>query len=120
MTEKIQRDEKVVRTDDSYYEDDQDDEYAEQEYQDKMAEIREKANKEDDIVSGAIELYLDENFHPDIFRPHITVWIQWYRTKYLYGDLSDMENDLVDLEIKFNKMIKKREHKTKVDKIWKR
>lgn len=124
MTEKIQREEKTVRFDDSlYYEDEEDQEYAEQEYQDQMAEIIDTATRNDQIVSDAIDLYLDHDFYPDIFRPHITVWIQWYRTKYLeveYYCFDDMEKDLADLEIKFNKMIKKREHKRLVNKIYKR
>jgi len=99
------------------YDNDDDQDYAEQEYQDQMSKIIKTASLNDEIVATAIDLYLDDDFYPHVIRPHITVWIQWYRTT---DDFDNIEEELAELEVKFKKMQKMRDHKRKVDNIWKR
>jgi hypothetical protein len=91
IDEEIVKAAKIVQTDD--YSSDDDDDNGDFEYREKMAIWLEKKRQQDDIEEEAMETYRDTWFFYNIFRPHISVWIKWYRECYLVKGTSYGEDD---------------------------
>ena len=112
---------KVKLEAEEYYENYEEEEQAELEYREKMARMVKKAVDEEEKTSMAIEAYHDEHFYYNIFRPHITVWIKWYKTKYLNSErwYSEQEAafDLDNLTTAFDKMQQRRKMKMLLESI---
>ena len=97
-----------------YYDNPIDEEEADREYREQMKSVIAKEVEKETIVSLAIDLYNDYDFYPDIFRPHITVWIKWFEKYYkwdwnkAYYTQQHMEQDLRWVSHAFDEMQRKR------------
>ncbi len=97
-----------------YYDDPRDEEEADREYREKMALVIAKAVEKETIANLAMDLYNDYDFYPDIFRPHITVWIKWFERYYkwdwdkAYYSQQQIEADLRWISHMFDEMQRKR------------
>lgn len=114
------RQEKKIEYEDPIFETIEEEEEDNREYVETVSRHIAKLVQDENITNDAITCYLDQYFMQYVFRPHITVWIKWYKTKWITDQChsaNEAERQLYELSAKYDKYCQQRSYMTLLAKL---